>query len=216
MRFDLHVHTKYSVCSNLEPSVILKRAKKLKLDGLAILDHNSMKGALGVKKLNKDKNLKIIVAEEIKTNAGHMIAYNINETITSFDINEALDKIKQQGALAVPAHPYRFLPHLKFKIPLESISRKIDAIEGLNGRVMFDSTNLRAQIKAKELSLPITGGSDAHFWYEIGDCTTIFDSSLEKALKARKTAVESRQFYGIKAFTASCMSVAIKAVRKNR
>lgn len=214
MRFDLHVHTKYSKCSNLEPSVILKRAKKLRLDGLAVLDHNSMKGALEVKKLNKDKDLKIIVAEEIKTDAGHLLAYNINETITAFDINEALDQIRQQGALAVPAHPYRFLPHLKFKIPLEDIRKKIDAIEGMNGRVMFTAVNLRAQIKAKELSLPITGGSDAHFWFEIGDCITIFDGSLEKALKTRKTAVESRHFYGIKAFVASSASFFLSRVKK--
>ena len=50
--YDLHIHSKYSACSNLKLKIILKFAKKRKLDGIAVTDHNTMKGALQLKKLN--------------------------------------------------------------------------------------------------------------------------------------------------------------------
>ena len=55
MKYDLHIHTKYSACSNLEPLTILRAAKKRKIDGIAVTDHNSLKGAIAVSRLNKDK-----------------------------------------------------------------------------------------------------------------------------------------------------------------
>ena len=64
MKYDLHVHTKYSKCSNLKPSVILKRAKEKGLNGIAIADHNTIKGALEVKKLNKGNSFEVIVGED--------------------------------------------------------------------------------------------------------------------------------------------------------
>ena len=50
MKYDLHMHTHYSKCSNLKPDTILKLAKREKLDGIAITDHHEIKGALEVKK----------------------------------------------------------------------------------------------------------------------------------------------------------------------
>ena len=69
MRFDLHIHTKYSRCLNQEPADILKRAKKIGLDGIAVLDHNTTKGSKEAKRLNKDKDFTVIIAEEINTSA---------------------------------------------------------------------------------------------------------------------------------------------------
>ena len=57
-KYDLHIHTEYSRCSNLKPEILLKLAKKLKFDGIAVTDHNTIKGSLAVKRLNKDKDLK--------------------------------------------------------------------------------------------------------------------------------------------------------------
>ena len=73
MRYDLHMHTYRSKCSNLRPDVILKLAKKKGLDGIAITDHHEIRGALEVKKLNKDKDFEVIVGEEISTNYGDVL-----------------------------------------------------------------------------------------------------------------------------------------------
>ena len=55
MRYDLHIHTHYSKCSNLKPEVILKTAKAKGLNGIAVTDHNTIKGALEIESLNKNK-----------------------------------------------------------------------------------------------------------------------------------------------------------------
>ena len=65
MKYDLHIHTNYSKCSNLKPREILKMAKKRGLDGIAVADHDTMKGGIAVFKENKNKNLEVIKGEEI-------------------------------------------------------------------------------------------------------------------------------------------------------
>ena len=61
MKYDLHMHTHYSRCSNLKPQTILKLAKKRRLDGIAITDHHEIKGALEIKKLNNGKDFEVII-----------------------------------------------------------------------------------------------------------------------------------------------------------
>ena len=51
VKIDLHVHSKYSCDSYLEPKIIIKIIKKRNLDGVAITDHNSLKGSNEAKKL---------------------------------------------------------------------------------------------------------------------------------------------------------------------
>jgi len=92
MRYDLHVHTKYSKpCGHMEPATLLKIAKKRNLDGVAVCDHNTTKGALAVRKLNKDQNLEVIPGIEIKTQYGDVLLYYVQEEIKSYDLFEMLD-----------------------------------------------------------------------------------------------------------------------------
>lgn len=191
----------------MEPELILKIAKKRKLDGIAVMDHNTLKGSIAMKKLNKDKDFKIIMGHEVSTSLGHVLAYNIKKDIKPGDFYDVVHEIHNQGGLAVVAHPYRIFPHLRFKAQLKDVSKKIDGIEGLNGRVMFGFSNRKTQRVAEELGKAITGGSDAHFSYEIGNCTSLFDGDLEDAIRKRAIRVEGKQFYGVKGFAGSVQSV---------
>src|SRR3990167_1868027 len=65
LKYDLHMHTCYSKCSNLRPEILLKTAKERGLNGIAVTDHNTIEGALRIKNLNKDKNFEVIIGEEI-------------------------------------------------------------------------------------------------------------------------------------------------------
>ena len=71
-RYDLHVHTDYSPCSTNRIAKILRQAKEKGLSGIAVTDHNTIKGAIELKKLNKDENFDIIIGEEIETEIGHL------------------------------------------------------------------------------------------------------------------------------------------------
>jgi len=165
--------------------LLLKSAKKKGLNGIAITDHNCITGALKVKNMNKDKNFEVIVGEEVSTDCGHLLAYNINQEIKLRAIIEVIEEIKNQGGLAVYAHPFRVISFYNFLKHFSQIQKKLDAIETLNGRSMlFD--NILADRYALNHNLTGTGGSDAHFAFEIGSIVTEFDNSFEKAIKLNK------------------------------
>lgn len=190
MRYDLHTHTKYSLCSNLEPPILLKLAKKNGLSGISINDHHEIKGALKVKKINKDKDFEVIVGSEIDTPEGSILAYYINKKITSKTIPDIVEEIHDQGGLAVIAHPFRFSISKRhyFKYPLEKINNKIDAIEAINAR-NFSFSNTKAIKAADKYNICKIAGSDTHFFFELGKAYTEFEGDLKKAIKNNKTRI---------------------------
>ena len=197
MKYDLHIHTHHSRCSNLKPQIILKLAKKRGLDGIAITDHHETKGALEIKKLNKDKNFEVIVGEEVSTNLGDVLAYYLSEKIGKLDFFEVVDEAKKQGALIVIPHPFRttFIKNHKFRIPIGKVKNFIDAVEGFNARTL-PRDNKKASSVADNLKIAKTAGSDSHFFFEIGTARTIFDGDLRKALKSRSTRLEGTIRFG--------------------
>ncbi len=197
MKYDLHMHTHYSKCSNLKPLTILKLAKRHRLDGIAITDHHEIKGALEVKKLNKDKNFEVIVGEEVSTNYGDVLVYYLNDKIDEIDFYEVVDEVKRQNALITIAHPFRttLIHNHKFKLPIEKIKNKINAVECFNARTL-PGDNKKANNIAEQLKIAKTAGSDSHFFFEIGTAYTIFENNLRDALKKKKTKVDGTILLG--------------------
>ncbi len=193
MRYDLHIHTKYSKCASLDPLDILKIAKKRELDGIAVTDHNTMEGALKVSKLNKDKDFEVVVGSEIKTNLGDVLVYYQTEEIKEREFPSVLDKIKEQGGFACVAHPCRIVPWNKFKGDFS----KVDCcVETFNSRTLpFE--NVRASKIAKKHNLVGLGGSDAHFKFDIGKGYTLFDGDLKKSVHIKRVKTGGTTRYGI-------------------
>ena len=189
MKYDLHIHTHYSRCSNLKPKTILEIAKKKNLDGIAITDHHDIKGALEVKKLNKDKGFEVIVGEEISTNKGDVLLYYLKEKVFETDFYKVVDQAKKQNALIIIPHPFRttLVHDHKFKLPLKDVKKEVDAIECFNARMMFPWDNKKANEAATKLNMAKTAGSDAHFSFEICTGYTFFNGDLRKAIKDKKT-----------------------------
>ena len=195
MKYDLHIHTHYSSCSNLKPEILLKLTKRKGMNGIAVTDHNSIKGALKVKKLNKDKDFEVIIGEEVRTNYGDALLYYLHKGIKSRDLFSVIDEVKAQDGLIAVAHPFRTSINPKFGYPLEKLRNKIDAIECFNARTL-PGDNEKAQKLAKKLEIPGIGGSDSHFGFEIGRAYTIFDDNLRKAIKQNKTSYKCTILYG--------------------
>ena len=187
-KYDLHTHTHYSKCSNLNPKTSLKIAKKKGFNGMAVTDHHTIKGGQAVKKLNKDKDFEVIPGVEISTDAGDVLAYYVSKDIKTRDFYEMVDEVRKQNGLIVVPHPYRVStnPNHHFKIPFEKIKNKIDAVECFNARMLSNSSNKKAEEVALRLNIAKTGGSDGHFFFEIGNGYTLFDSDLRTALKKKK------------------------------
>lgn len=175
MKFDLHIHSKYSYDSILDPERIIKIAKKKGLNGVAITDHNTIKGGVKASKINKNPDFQVIVGAEIKTNIGDIIGLWLNEEIRKREWEEVVDEIHAQGGVVILPHPYR-----GHKI-VEEVAKRVDVIEVFNARSPKE-VNKKAYELAMKLQKGISAGSDAHLSFEIGRGTVIVNSDLKKEL----------------------------------
>jgi len=131
MRFDLHVHSKYSFDSLMSSKTIIKTANKKNLNGLAITDHNTILGAKKTCEQNESPLL-IIIGSEVSTDIGDIIGLFLTEDVKSHDSLEVLDDIKSQGGLSVLAHPFK--GHELTSDKAAEMLRRIDCFEILNSR----------------------------------------------------------------------------------
>ena len=192
MILDLHVHSKYSKDSRLEPEKILKLAFSKGLGGIAITDHNTISGGMRAKKLNKG-DLLVIVGSEIMTEKGEVIGLFLNEEIPTGSFLEVVDSIKSQGGIVVVPHPFDRMRKSSFSA-VEKHLNFIDCIEVFNSRCIFQSFNILAENLARLHDLPVTAGSDAHFGNEIGLAGIIVDAKDEEEVRKTILRKEVRIF----------------------
>lgn len=164
---DLHVHTKYSFDSFLEPRSLVRLALKRGLSVIAVTDHDCIEGGLSAKReARKIEDLLVIPGIEVKTNVGDLIGLFVYENIKSKDFVGSIDEIRDQGGLAVLPHPYN-----KHMGDIDLAATQVDLIEVLNGRISRGK-NEKARKLAMNLDKPMVGGSDAHTSFEIGRIRT--------------------------------------------
>ena len=186
LKIDLHVHTCYSDDATSSLEEIIFYAKKKDLDGIAITDHDNIKGAKRALKLASERELMIIPGIEVTTLQGHVLGLNITTFIPqNLDLIETVDKIHEAGGIAIAAHPIVFIKsHIKPRIALVS---NLDGVEVINSSAFpfFLSTRL-SQALAERLKLPQTAGSDAHHASEIGTAYTMVkaDSDIDEIVEA--------------------------------
>jgi predicted metal-dependent phosphoesterase TrpH len=197
MKFDMHIHTRFSKDSSSRPRDILKVAEKLGLNGLAITDHNTIEGALRTRDLAKD--LHIIIGEEIMTRQGEVLAYNITEHIPpGQDIEVTIGQIRAQGGIVAVSHPLDFLrgEAVRDFETLKRISSSLDFLE-INGR-SFHRFNRKVTELSRSWNLPLLGGSDAHMLSEIGNTFTVFSKEpLSKETLVTTNVSTHRKLYNL-------------------
>jgi len=202
MDYDLHIHSKYSYDSFQKIETILNTAHKRGLNGIAITDHNTIKGGLEAFKTNKDPNFEVIVGSEIKTEYGDILGIYLNEEIKSKSFEEVVGEIKSQDGLVILPHPYR-----QYGTP-ESIISKVDVVEGFNARVT-KSYNERSSLLAEKFDKGKSAGSDAHLSFEIGKGRVIVENDLRDSLITGKTKVvgEESNYYLVHGLSVSSEKV---------
>lgn len=172
IKADLHIHTKYSMDSQMPLDKIIKRCQKLGLNCIAIADHGTAEGALEMQRIAP---FKVIVAEEILTTEGEIMGMFLKETIKSepnarLTPQEAVKQIKEQGGLVNLQHPFETIRGSALKdIYIDEIANDIDLVEVLNSRSPFPANTNKAKAFAEKNNLPGGAGSDAHSLFEIGN-----------------------------------------------
>ena len=74
-KFDFHMHTNYSRCSNLDPGVLVERALKKGLNSVCVTDHDTTRGAVEARNYQEKHNLpiKVELGIEPTTNLGEVL-----------------------------------------------------------------------------------------------------------------------------------------------
>lgn len=169
VKIDLHVHTCYSRDGWMNVEKLYVTARRRGLNGLAVTDHNTIKGALELVKI-VPPDFKVIVGEEIRAKEGEVTALFLKEEIPgNLGIEETIKLIKEQGGLAGVPHPFGSFRRSRIcKDVLHIIIGQVDFIEIFNARNLFPQDDWKALKVAKEQGLAETAGSDAHFSSEVG------------------------------------------------
>jgi predicted metal-dependent phosphoesterase TrpH len=181
----LHIHTKYSFDSSINPKILVEQLyAHPSVKVAAITDHDSVEGFHKVHELASTyEDTLIIPGVEITTPEGDLIVLGVTELPpTPWNVNDIIDFAKQNDAVVIVAHPYR-------EYGLGSLSKNyaVDAIEVLNGSTS-SRINRLAEDLAKQMRLPGVAGTDAH---SIDDLWTVYTEiqaglDVDEVLKAIK------------------------------
>ncbi len=198
-RFDLHTHTTYSDGLST-PKEMIRQAKKVGLDGIAITEHDNLKS---LQDIGKDDNFLCVPGMEVTALKGHVLAFGVNEPIPKQrSVEETVDSIHERGGTAVCAHPFniikKFSNHQFYKY-------KFDAYESLNANAFsFVNDFLKNFYLAREM--PQIGATDSHHYSTVGKAYTIVEAdelSLESILQSirngkiapRGSTINTYEFY---------------------
>jgi predicted metal-dependent phosphoesterase TrpH len=146
---------------------IVERCLKLSINCIAVADHNTIAGALQLRKIAP---FKVIVAEEVLTPAGEIMGLFLREKVAQgLSPQETISRIRNQGGLVAIPHPFgRSLPWNANILTSTEVLSQVDIIETFNSRTPLSRSIARAKKLAKEQGKVASAGSDAHTLGEIG------------------------------------------------
>lgn len=181
------------------PERMVARAKALRLDGIAITDHDSVAGWDRAIEAGRRLGVTVIPGKEIRIRhgprvVGEVLALFLNDDIRKNQVialGDIVDEIRAQGGIAAIPHPFDWM---RRSVILETADREriaFDAIESINGR-----NDARSNMKAIELAhrygIPQIGGSDAHIAREVGETYTFCEIPERNEEMFRKAILKGR------------------------
>lgn len=176
IRADLHIHTKYSGDSSINPKTIVDQLfAHAAIKAIAITDHGSIEGCQKVLELASEyTDILIIPGVEITTPEGDLLVLGIEELPPKpWNVKDVIDFAKESAGLVVVAHPYR-----EYGLGDSARNYSFDAVEVLNGCAP-PHLNKLAESLAKEMGLPGVAGTDAHNVDELWRVSTEIRASLD-------------------------------------
>lgn len=170
---ELHSHSALSHDGRDPVDLLVEQAAAVGLDALAVTDHDEIDASIEAAEQAADHGLIGIVGMEVSSAAGHILAFGIEELIPpGLGYDETLERIHDQGGIAVIPHPFQKSRHGVAPHVTEDQLASADAIEVYNSRLFTGRSNRQAERFAIERGLPMTAGSDAHISELVGQAIT--------------------------------------------
>ena len=203
---DLHIHTIYSYDGTASVPAVLKRAKQVGLDILAITDHDEIQGALKALEMAPNYGIEVIPGIEITTAEGDLLALNITEMVErGQSLTDTVLKVGELGGFCIAPHPmaggfgmkslsaYSIMKALRNR----DVARVLIGIETYNATALDRMSNHYAHILGEHLGIAKFGNSDAHVAEAVGLGATEFEGHTSKdllrAIRRRKTSVHKKK-----------------------
>jgi len=171
MKFDMHIHTAISSCSDVQPIDLIKHAKNIGLDGICITDHETMTVNRYIKEGFQPNGLYVIFGMEYETSDGDFLIFGPYEDLKGgLDAISLLSHVHQTGGAAIGAHPFRKNRSLNEALIKNNYCNIIESVNGRNKTGDESKLNLWR----KKYTFTEVGGSDAHSLKELGTTSTQF------------------------------------------
>ncbi|MDR2987026.1 MAG: PHP domain-containing protein [Nocardiopsaceae bacterium] len=163
VRVDCHLHTAASGDAVTSVDEVAERAAAEGIGVVAITDHNETRAALAAA-AERDYGVRVIVGEEIRTQAGEIIGLFLTERIPYvLPAEEAVARIRAQGGLVYLPHPFDPLRgSLGTAAGRLCAQGMADIVEVFNAKIADQDLNTSAVKLAERWGLPGGAGSDAH------------------------------------------------------
>jgi len=172
-RIDYHVHTGWSYDCATSLEALIDRAHEASLACLCVTDHDTIDGALALKRISPP-GLDIVVGCEFTTEDGsQIIGLDLPEMIFERNVLKLMQRIREQGGRVLLPHPFRRgsgIFRTEMRRPdafVRDVLSATDLVECFNGRDTYDN-NRRSYLFAVQRALPAVAGSDAHTAGEVG------------------------------------------------
>jgi len=195
---DMHLHTLYSDGTASVRALLDHVQRATDLDVIAVTDHERIDGALRARELHEsgDYAFDLVVGEEITTRRGHVLALFITDRVPALrPLPETLERIHDQGGIAIAAHPLAPLtPSLGSRSLLAAhgaadARQRLDAIELMNPSAAGRARRAARMRLNEALGLAAVGNSDSHVLEGVGSGWTWFPGSSAADYRA---AIEAR------------------------